>query len=63
MKKIAIYWSSEDVLQLAEWKHGIELTENQADEILENIKHTHDANVGINWDVIDCHISMYLEEI
>jgi hypothetical protein len=59
MKTIEIKWSTEDVLLQAE-NAGFELTEDQADEILESLKDNHDATVGINWDVISFYIEDYL---
>jgi hypothetical protein len=59
MKTIEIKWSTEDVLLQAE-NAGFELTEDQADEILESLKDNHDATVGINWDVISFCIEDYL---
>ena len=61
MKTISIKWSTEDVLFKAE-EMGIELTEDQADAILDNIEHYHDASVGINWDVIEFHIEDYINK-
>lgn len=55
MKTIEIRWSTEDVLGKAE-EMDIELTEEQADVILDNIERYHDASIGINWDVIEYHI-------
>ena len=45
--EIAIIWSVEDVMIECDW-----LTEEQAMEVLHDIKHNHDATIGINWDVI-----------
>jgi hypothetical protein len=39
----------------------IELTEEQADDILDDLAHYHDASIGINWDVISFHIENYFE--
>jgi hypothetical protein len=61
MKTIEIKWSTEDVLWQAE-QLDLELTEEQADDILEIIEHRHDASVGINWDVISFHIENYLNK-
>lgn len=36
------------------------LTDDQAREILQIVIRKHDANVGICWEVIACHIDMYL---
>jgi len=45
--EIAIVWSVEDVMQECDW-----LTREQALEVLHNLKHNHDACIGINWEVI-----------
>jgi hypothetical protein len=41
-------WCVDDVLQ-----RRPDLTEDQACEVLGSLEHTFDANIGINWDVID----------
>jgi hypothetical protein len=61
MKTIEIIWSTDDVMMQADIMN-IDLTEEQADAILENVLHYHDASVGINWDVLDFHIDNYIEE-
>lgn len=38
------------------------LTEEQAIAVMELIARTHDANVGINWEVIDSAIDIIKEE-
>jgi hypothetical protein len=62
MKTIEIIWSTDDVMMQAEIMN-IELTEEQADAILENVLHYHDASVGINWDVLDFHIEDFLDKL
>jgi len=62
MKTIVIKWSTEDVLWQAE-QLDLELTEDQADDILESLENKHDASIGINWDVISFHIENYLNLI
>jgi len=56
--EIAIVWSVDDVLQECDW-----LNRDQALKVLHDLKHNHDATIGINWDVIrytaDC---MYPEK-
>jgi len=47
MNNIEIVWSVEDVLNTCEW-----LTTKQALNVLHNLKENHDANIGINWNVI-----------
>lgn len=61
MKTIEIKWSTEDVLWQAE-QLDLELTEEQADDILESLENRHDASIGINWDVISFHIENYLNK-
>lgn len=54
---IAIGWTTDDILDRAE-SRGIELSNEQARDILESIARGFDANNGINWDVIDTHTDM-----
>jgi hypothetical protein len=42
---------------------GLPISEEAGDEILENVYRYHDAEVGINWGVIDFHIENYLENL
>ncbi len=46
--KITIEWSTDDVLSVRE-----DLTDEQADEVLEDVKRGHDASIGVNWTVIE----------
>ena len=57
-KTICIKWGVEDVLHQAK-EDGVELSEVDAENILSNIDRKHDATIGVNWDVISAHISMY----
>ncbi len=56
-KEITITWTTDDVFTVAK-EENINITEQQAIEILQNIKRQHDASIGINWDVIRCHLNM-----
>lgn len=47
MKTVSIKWSTEDV-----WAVRPGLTEQQADEVLDEVVRNHDASIGANWDVI-----------
>lgn len=47
--EISIKWSIEDVLSIAP-----ELSSKQASDVLQIAKRNHDAQVGINWDVLEC---------
>lgn len=44
-------WHIEDVQSLDE-----SLTDEQCIQVLEIVAETHDANLGVNWDVIQCAI-------
>lgn len=48
-------WFIEDIRQQAQ-DEGIEITDVQCVEILDRINRWHDATIGINWEVISCHI-------
>jgi hypothetical protein len=47
-RSISIIWSIEDVQSLRD-----DLSDDQAREVLEYIEDSHNAEIGINWDVID----------
>ena len=55
--EIAIVWSVADVLEVRP-----DLTEDQAYEVLQNAKDKHDANIGINWDVLSIHADWHFPE-
>jgi hypothetical protein len=57
--KISIVWNTEDVIEQAK-NRNIKITTKEANKILRNIKRYHDCCVGINWDVIDCHLDQLL---
>lgn len=44
-------WMVDDVLSVAA-ERGIGITEAEAEEILERVHQRHDAEYGINWDVL-----------
>jgi len=52
---IGAFWGIDDVIFRAE-EIGFTLDYIQAKEVLGNTKRNHDASIGINWDVLDCHI-------
>ena len=56
-RQIISIWSIDDVRQQAALKE-IDITDEQAFKVLHNIERTLDASIGINWDVIDCHLDM-----
>lgn len=59
--KIAISWSIEDVISRAE-EYEVDLTKEQARELLEQLLDNHDACIGINWDVMDFYIEEFKRE-
>ena len=59
--EIRIVWCLEDVVMRAE-ERDIALTEKQAIKILTNLDKCHDANIGINWNVIDIHTDLVIKE-
>ena len=61
MKTISIKWSTDDVLGVAE-NMEIKLTEKEADNILDQLYRLHDADLGINWLVIENYIEQYIDE-
>ena len=48
-------WSVNDIVDYAE-ERDIKCSETQAKSILSKVNDKHDANIGINWDVINEHI-------
>lgn len=46
-EQISIIWSVDDVLEVAP-----KLDRDEAMEVLESVLHRHDANIGVNWDVL-----------
>ena len=54
-RQIISIWSVDDVQARAKERH-FNIINQQALEILHSIEKNHDASIGINWDVIDCHL-------
>jgi hypothetical protein len=54
---IIIEWHIDDVR--GESKHP--LTDDQCREVLSRVKHYHDCNVGVNWDVINHYANAVAE--
>ncbi len=53
-------WDADDIMSVAE-NMDIELTEDQIREVMEVIVKSHDANIGINWDVIGSAIDYVVD--
>jgi hypothetical protein len=52
-------WHIEDIKMQGE-NMGFELSDDDCFQIMEMIADSFDANLGINWDVIDCAINEYM---
>jgi hypothetical protein len=61
MKQIFIVWSVVDVIDKAK-SMEVTLTQYEAEKILYNVEKYHDASIGINWDVIGCHIDDFIQQ-
>ena len=51
----ALIWTIEDVMREAEEK-GIKITKREAETILNQMEHDHDACCGISWQTIDSYL-------
>jgi hypothetical protein len=49
-REIAVVWAIEDVQQV----RG-DLSDEQSFEVLKAARRYHDATIGINWEVLECH--------
>lgn len=58
--EIIVTWSEADIRHHVEGSLGIDLTPDQSYEILKLIARSHDASVGINWDVVNSAIEEIL---
>jgi hypothetical protein len=59
---ISDVWGLDDVLERAK-ERDINLSKQQAREILHRVDHHKDASIGINWDVLDVHTDGYLKDM
>ena len=53
--KIALIWSTEDVISRAKEK-GQTISEEEARDILQSVLQHHDCTIGITWDTIDSYL-------
>lgn len=60
IKEISIKWHIEDVQERAK-EIEINLTDEQASDILQLMEKRHDCTIGINWETIDIITDIYLE--
>lgn len=70
---IAVIWTTEDVFTESEnygdtdYDHlqphiDTEISEEEAQKILEILDRKHDASIGISWDTISCHIDEIIHD-
>lgn len=59
---IESFWHMDDIIGRAK-ENKKRITKKQAREIAAIMSRRHDANIGINWEVIDCHIDMYFDDL
>ena len=59
--EISITWCTEDVLLTAK-NMKVELTEDEANDVLGTVEHNHDANYGISWDNIEWAIGDLVDQ-
>ena len=57
---IDTFWHKNDIEQRAE-ERGLRLTPKQVQGIADLLVKSHDANEGINWDIIDIVTDLYLK--
>jgi len=60
--RVGVTWGRNDVYYAAEEFMKELLSDKEIDKVLYNLEHFHDADVGINWDVIKCQIQMVIDE-
>ena len=58
---IHIKWHIDDVKATAK-NMNVSISDDDARAILEDIYHGHDANNGVNWEVIETYIDMHEPE-
>jgi len=57
-----VIWSTEDVIDRAEERRGVHLTEDAALRVLDWMDNRFDANIGIDWEQIDVGIDIVISE-
>ena len=61
-KAIAIIWDISDIYIQAKNDDIYNLTHNEAKRVLTKLQLNHDANIGINWDVISAVTDIVIKE-
>lgn len=60
-KKESIKWSVEDFTTLE--VDGYEISDQQAQEALEDMIHHHDCTIGITWDTLNYYLEQYGKQV
>lgn len=58
---IAIIWSADDVQCIAKENYDTTLTQDELRYVLDGMRRKHDAEIGINWGVIDYWVETVVE--
>lgn len=58
---IPIFWNKNDIIGVCE-DNDYTLSSEEIDKVVYDLERYHDAEVGINWEVIKCHIQMIIDE-
>ena len=53
-------WFAEDIEMTAGNMNDVSLSDDEVNDILSILESNHDANEGINWDVIEITIELYV---
>lgn len=60
--RIAITWSTDDVITCGKDQYNEIITEEEAENILNSLLDHHDASLGINWDTLYDTVDDFLDE-
>lgn len=56
----SVLWLAEDIEMAADNMDDVSLSDDEVNDILSILESKHDANEGINWDVIEITIELYV---
>ena len=58
---IPVFWIKNDIIGVCE-DNDYTLSSEEIDKVVYDLERYHDAEVGINWEVIKCYIQMIIDE-
>lgn len=61
--KLYSIWCTEDVIDRGREMQEVDLTEDQAKEILSDMDSNVGADVGVSWDSMDVYIDQFIEDM